>query len=684
MVGVNDVMDNFSWGLVDPTAIRDFLVWTQSNWTPAPSYCLLVGASTYDYKNNLKLPNPKNLIPPHVEGYVVVSRNQFPEEENFCYDDWFVWLNPGDRDADMLLGRFDAVNGEEAWTLTLRAMNHEREELLGVWQKQCLLVADDQDTYSGDSQFTRQCETIDAIIPADIDMLKVYMAEYSKVGEEKPQARDAMIEAVSGGLLAGTFLGHGNIKQLAHEKVFRSPEDVDRLTNGRMTPFFYYGSCSVGLLDRPTASSMGSLTSKGVEGGNLVSLAASRPTYGGSNAIFANALFGNIYNTDSLATAGEVIFSAKLAPGAARAELYILYGDPGVRLVPPSRACSLDVSPDSMVGLTTVTVRGFTEDPSFEGWAMVRAFDSSHMESDTSEEFNSVITYELPGDPFYWGIAYVRNGSFTHTFRVPKIEARSIREGEDGRVSVYVWNEDADLSAAVDSLYVGGNSGPITDLIGPELRILYDGEEVTDSVTVRIGSKLTGIVSDESGIYLGARPDKILRLVLNGDELNSVHLNELFNYDQGSDTLGRFVYTLELPEWNESSSLRFVASDNFLNTSEATLVVVPVGPDEIRLSNVMNYPNPLERDTYFTFTLNQPGEVTVKVYTMAGRRIRTLREEFGTSGYHQIYWDGRDEDGDTPSNGVYLYKVVAKTSGYIQDVTTSSEAEEIGKLLIVR
>jgi flagellar hook assembly protein FlgD len=64
--------------------------------------------------------------------------------------------------------------------------------------------------------------------------------------------------------------------------------------------------------------------------------------------------------------------------------------------------------------------------------------------------------------------------------------------------------------------------------------------------------------------------------------------------------------------------------------------------------------------------------------------MKTLKGEFDTSGYHQIYWDGRDEDGDTPSNGVYLYKVTAKTSGYMHEVTTSSKAEEIGKLLIVR
>jgi hypothetical protein len=684
LVGVSDVFDNFSWGVVDPTAIRDFLAWTLSNWTPAPTYCLLVGASTYDYKNNLKLAYPKNFIPPHVEGYVVVSRNQFPEEENFCYDDWFVWLTPGDRYADMFLGRFDAVSGEEARILTLKALSHERDELLGVWRKQCLLVADDQETYSGDAQFTRQCETIDSIVPADIDVLKVYMAEYSSVGEEKPQARDAMIECINKGVLSGAFLGHGNIKQLAHEKVFRSPEDVDRLTNGRMTPFFYYGSCSVGLLDRPTASSMGSLTSKGARGGNLVSLAASRPTYGGSNAIFANALFGNIYGVDSLTTAGEVIYSAKLAPGAARAELYILYGDPGVRLGPPALRCSLSVVPDSMVGLSTVTVQGVVTDPNFEGWAMVRAFDSAHMESDTCEEHSSVVNYELSGEPFYWSLVNVKDGRFTHSFRVPKIEARSIREGEDGRVSVYLWSDDLDVSGAVDSIPVGGNQGPITDLTGPEIRLLYDGEEVSDSISVRFGSKLSGIISDESGIYLGARPDKIMRMVVNGDELNSVHLNELFDYDQGNDTLGRFIYTLELAEDYEASSLRFVASDNFLNTSECTLVVVPVGPDEMAISSLMNYPNPFDRDTYFTFVINQPGRVTVRVYTIGGRLVKTLTEEFDTSGYQQVYWDGRDEDGDIPSNGVYLYKVTAKTSGYIHEVTTSSEAEEIGKLLIVR
>ncbi|MFQ5905410.1 MAG: C25 family cysteine peptidase [bacterium] len=684
IVEITDVLDNFSWGVVDPTAIRDFLAWTYWNWNPAPSYCVLVGASTYDYKNNLKLAHPKNFIPPHVEGYVVVSGNKFPEEENYCYDDWFAWLTAGDTDPDIYLGRLDAISTEEARILASRAVNYEREKLLGVWLKRCLLVADDQDTYSGDAQFTRQCEQVAKIVPADIDLLKVYMVEYPKVGEDKPGARDAKIECINKGVLSGVFLGHGNIKQLAHEKVFRSPEDVDRLRNGRKVPFFYYGSCSVGLLDRPTASSMGSLTSKGAYGGHIVSLAASRPTFGGPNADYAYELFGNIYNNDSLKTAGEIVYDAKVRSRASRTSLYILYGDPGVRLVPPALHCSLEVIPDSMIGLSRVKVQGVVDDSTFEGWAMVRAFDSAHMESDTSEKWGSVVDYELPGEPFYWGLAFVKNGRFTHSFTVPKIEAGSIREGVDGRVSVYVWDDRRDGSGAVDSLYVGGNSGPVTDRTGPTIRIQYEGMDVTDSVFIRVGSKITGVVSDESGIYLGNRPDRVLRMVINGDELNSLHLNELFNYDQGTDTLGRFTCTLELPEGDSRDSLTFVASDNSLNRSEVSIIARPIGPEDVEISDVLNYPNPFEKDTYFTFWINQPADVTVKVYTVGGRLIKTLARNSCSSGYNQVYWNGLDEDGDRPANGVYLYKVVAQTYGYSHEVVAGSRVEVIGKLLVVR
>ena len=60
VVSITDVYDEFSYGLVDPVAIRDFLRHAHGSWTrPAPQYVLLVGDASYDLRNNLGGPNRK-------------------------------------------------------------------------------------------------------------------------------------------------------------------------------------------------------------------------------------------------------------------------------------------------------------------------------------------------------------------------------------------------------------------------------------------------------------------------------------------------------------------------------------------------------------------------------------------------------------------------------------------------
>lgn len=70
-------------------------------------------------------------------------------------------------------------------------------------------------------------------------------------------------------------------------------------------------------------------------------------------------------------------------------------------------------------------------------------------------------------------------------------------------------------------------------------------------------------------------------------------------------------------------------------------------------------PNPFASRTAVTFTLEEAMPVTVAVYTVAGRHVRTLREGAATAGDHRVEWDGRDAQGRTVPAGVYLYRVVA-------------------------
>ena len=88
------------------------------------------------------------------------------------------------------------------------------------------------------------------------------------------------------------------------------------------------------------------------------------------------------------------------------------------------------------------------------------------------------------------------------------------------------------------------------------------------------------------------------------------------------------------------------------------------------IKNVFNYPNPFASETYFTFILtNYADEVEIKIYTISGRLIQTLFvPPQSENAYYQVRWDGRDHEGDEVANGVYFYKIIAKSNGSAKEV----------------
>jgi hypothetical protein len=81
--------------------------------------------------------------------------------------------------------------------------------------------------------------------------------------------------------------------------------------------------------------------------------------------------------------------------------------------------------------------------------------------------------------------------------------------------------------------------------------------------------------------------------------------------------------------------------------------------DSLMIEKVLNYPNPMKDKTDFTFVLSKPAFVTIKIYTVTGRLIKSI-EKSAKASYNEIFWDGAQEDGKRVANGVYLYKVIAE------------------------
>ena len=81
------------------------------------------------------------------------------------------------------------------------------------------------------------------------------------------------------------------------------------------------------------------------------------------------------------------------------------------------------------------------------------------------------------------------------------------------------------------------------------------------------------------------------------------------------------------------------------------------------LVSLQNYPNPFNLQTQIQFVLAQNSEVSVKVFNILGREVKTLIDNKSMSAGPQIaVWDGKDNSGNVVPSGMYLYKVQAGNS----------------------
>jgi len=70
-------------------------------------------------------------------------------------------------------------------------------------------------------------------------------------------------------------------------------------------------------------------------------------------------------------------------------------------------------------------------------------------------------------------------------------------------------------------------------------------------------------------------------------------------------------------------------------------------------------PNPFNPATTIAFELASPGQVSITVYDVSGRMIRSLVNGHLPAGMHEVTWNGRDRNGATAASGVYFYRLVA-------------------------
>lgn len=285
---------------------------------------------------------------------------------------------------------------------------------------------------------------------------------------------------------------------------------------------------------------------------------------------------------------------------------------------------------------------------------------------------------EAPAESVVVAFSALENNAYQEFSRivVPAVGAGSVApftsgglntSGRVGKTSilVYVDPERLQRESFTNNNAVSLQLAVLADTVSPTFDVRFDGVPVLDGDYVTPSPEIRIIIRDNSPLPI-TDPNNVIFMLDSRRISLGAAADSLFEPLPGPEkaqvivrpTLSKGPHTLNLQVLDASGNpadtmnyeLRF-------NVETAT-----------RLLNVFNFPNPFSTETAFTFHLTgatQPDEVSIRVYTVAGRLIyeRKLVPGEMNIGFNRIVWDGRDQNGDPVANGVYFYKVTAVQGG---------------------
>lgn len=671
---IEDIYKEFSGENQDPIAIRHFLQWTKEYWPQKPLTVLFMGDADYDYRNITGL---SKIHVPTIE----VGTNY-----SHATDDRLVAFNG--IIPEMATGRYPARSAEEVTAFVDKIVAFETSMPKGLWKQRVTLVADDParpekesyELYVGKSH-TLNSERLAKSIPDFMEVKKLYMVEYpeendgSVFGVTKPEATQALFNQLSSGTALINYIGHGNPTQWAQEKLLiinESRNDLESIKTQMKLPIWLAGTCNWGQFDAIDRESFAEeLIRKEMDGASAV-ITTTRGITVSSNINYLESIFGQFFdgNSVSQSTIGTLLQSVKT--GGSDGELFHLFGDPAMPLSIPSQLVrSATVSPDTLATLEVGTLSAQTPFDSGEGYLVFKDGANDKTETFQFASKQETITYLANGPTLFRGTFTFSNGSLSPQFRVPKDITYS-KNNAKLRFNISDGSYNEALGAVADIPLTLGT--PSTDTEGPIITFeTQDGRMLRSGDHIPIDEILVIRLSDPLGINLTGEKGHELMIVdpVTESKTNAV---DQFIYDTNSLNTGTIQFPIDSED--DAISLGISAWDNANNPTEIQIELFLLKSKKLDLLHVLNFPNPFANDTQFTFEVTASASVSIDVYTLEGRRIKSFYPEQFTLGYHRIPWDGRDEFGNRLANGVYLYKMTAENDG--------QKINHIGRLAIYR
>ena len=357
---MQDIEDEFHDGLPGPTAIRDFLAWVMSDlpgegWTdPKPSYVMLLGDSSYDYKAGTS------------NGTYVPTQIMFKDDPAIGYyasDSILAAVVGADRLPDLMLGRVSVRTPAEADDVLAKLVDYEQVSPGGNWRGNSLLLSDRGKGY--DDFEAGEFERINdiaatAVTEAGQDVRKMYYwsgvdycnglpgscnaATFKADLKDNLNGADAAFDSAA----MMQFLGHGNFDLWSDDVLFcanpASPfcvaDDTDDLVNGLRLPWLIVHNCLTGGFHGLGTRSFGEQWLKQSGGGAIAVYSPSGLGFRFIGEVVTESIWEDVFGGSKERDLGLVALNSQVMlcgqNSIEACQYYILLGDPATRLQIPA------------------------------------------------------------------------------------------------------------------------------------------------------------------------------------------------------------------------------------------------------------------------------------------------------------------------------------------------------------
>jgi hypothetical protein len=278
VVNVEDIYAQFSYGIFDPQAIRDYV--THAYYNMETQYVLLVGSDSYDYKNYLGFGN-QSFIPTFYATTDQYSR--------FAPADPLFADVTGDNIPDLALGRFPVRNNAQLNAVISKTLAYEQKD----YQYQSV--------FSSDKYFSRYSDTWATLLPEE------WNTDYANLDQmTTASARELIFQKIKTGATLVNYFGHSSPIVWTYSGLLNVNDIPDFQNTGKPFVVAQYGCWNTYFVN-PQQISLGELFLLAENKGAAAVLGST------SNNYLHSQYYLGQYLTPKLATPGTTIGQALLS-----------------------------------------------------------------------------------------------------------------------------------------------------------------------------------------------------------------------------------------------------------------------------------------------------------------------------------------------------------------------------------